>query len=125
MPQNDIFGEVISVYTRAQAIEDGVLVQIPAELQRNAGYLHPIAFTQALWAEIERGLARSGQDVSGRIWDVLWMSRRIASGVAKLISDSRVEFRVKIGARVHKLWLDIGPGDNAEPVITVGFPEDF
>jgi hypothetical protein len=26
---------------------------------------------------------------------------------------------------VHSLIMDIGPGDNGEPVLTIGFPEDF
>ena len=37
-PENDIFGEVIFAYTRRQAIEDGVLVDVTKEA-KEAGYV--------------------------------------------------------------------------------------
>lgn len=44
--------EVIHAYTRAQAIEDGVLVDLSG-LASEAGFRWPLAVTQAVWAVVE------------------------------------------------------------------------
>ena len=41
--------EVIYAYTRAQALEDGVLVDA-SEIAREAGIGFPVALTRAVWA---------------------------------------------------------------------------
>ena len=46
----DLFGEVIYAYTRAQAIADGVLIDV-SELSRDAGFRHPVAMTSGAWAD--------------------------------------------------------------------------
>ena len=43
------FGELISTYTRAQAIDDGVLIDV-SDVAREAGLKYPTAVTQAVWA---------------------------------------------------------------------------
>ncbi len=70
----DIFGPVISRYTRAQAIEDGVLVDI-SEMAKEAGIKLPIAITTAVFDEyvaVPEAL-KGQQDEAGRLWDLLWM----------------------------------------------------
>ena len=44
------FGNVIFTYTRAQAIEDGVLVD-PGPMAQEAGFKLPVALTSAVWAD--------------------------------------------------------------------------
>ena len=44
----EYFGEPISIYTRAQAIEDGVLVDV-SESAREAGFKFPVAVTRTVW----------------------------------------------------------------------------
>ena len=60
----EIFGKPISIYTRAQAIEDGVLVDLTewasAEKSFIGGFRIPVAVSAAVWAEIERKPARMG-----------------------------------------------------------------
>ena len=76
----DIFGEPIAVYTRKQAIEDGVLVDLmqaeTVSLVREVGFRFPVAMTAGAFvatvAEIGEPLPK-GQDIRGRLWDVLWM----------------------------------------------------
>ena len=46
------FGEVIFGYTRRQAIDDGVLVDV-TEMAREAGFSWPFAMTAEVWALIE------------------------------------------------------------------------
>ena len=71
----DFFGPVIFAYTRAQAIEDGVLVDV-SEMASEAGLKHPTALTAAVWAEyvqVPKGV--KCQDEQGRLWDILNMFR--------------------------------------------------
>ncbi len=42
------FGPVLSAYTRAQAIEDGILVDV-SETAREAGFTIPVAVTRTVW----------------------------------------------------------------------------
>ena len=42
------FGPVIFAYTRAQAIEDGILVDV-SETAREAGFRIPVAITRTVW----------------------------------------------------------------------------
>lgn len=71
--------DLVHVYTRSQALADGVLVDVtrqasPAEML--GGFTIPIAVTAALWAAIESIPAslQSIADVRGRLHDVVWMA---------------------------------------------------
>jgi len=117
--------DLIYAYTRAQAIEDGVLVDV-SEMAREAGFKWPVAVTAEVWATIENipPKLQGFQDVQGRLWDVLWMlklaSRRGGTETHyRLIVD-----RNENGRRLRYLTLKAvsGPGDDAEPVITVMLP---
>ena len=46
----EIFGELISTYTRAQALDDGVLVDVSA-IAAEAGFKWPAAMTRAAWED--------------------------------------------------------------------------
>ena len=46
----EFFGAAICIYSRAQAIADGVLVDI-SSTAREAGLAWPVAMTQAAWAD--------------------------------------------------------------------------
>ena len=72
------FGEVISTYTRAQAIEDGVLIDA-GSMASEAGFKWPVALTSAVWADCvawteDDSEQQVHQDQSGRLWDVLYMA---------------------------------------------------
>ena len=72
------FGPVISTYSRAQAIDDGVLIDA-GSMAREAGFKWPVAATSAAWcdcvawSEIDNQ-KQTYQDESGRLWDVLIMA---------------------------------------------------
>ena len=51
----DVFGPVISCYSRAQAIEDGVLVDV-TNMAREAGFKWPVALTHADGVIVSPGL---------------------------------------------------------------------
>ncbi|MDA8239248.1 MAG: hypothetical protein M0Z67_02630 [Nitrospiraceae bacterium] len=70
--------EVIDTYSRAEAIADGVLVDV-TDTAREAGILFPVAVTRSVLEEyIEPSSHDSekwGQDLMGRLWDTVWMLR--------------------------------------------------
>ena len=61
------FGDVIFAYTRADAIRDGTLVEIPVDLCREAGVVVPVAVTASVWDLIDPGNLETmpGQSVNG------------------------------------------------------------
>lgn len=116
--------DIISAYTRAQAIEDGVLVDV-SEMAREAGFIWPVAITQELWATINNiPKSKSYQDVQGRLWDVLWMAflatRRQADG-----TQLHYSLIMHHGRKTYiALKLVSGPGDDSEGVITIMLPHE-
>jgi hypothetical protein len=72
---DDFFGDVISAFTRKQAIEDGFQVKFDPKTSKAAGILHPVYFTRSVWdryVEVPEGMT-GFQDKEGRLWDILWM----------------------------------------------------
>jgi hypothetical protein len=145
--QNDFFGEAIYSYTRAQAIDDGVLVDLSdpsftfrrgLNILKEAGIKFPLAMTQTAFARTVQELGEPlppAQDLSGRLWDVLTMLKfAIKNGG----NESTLSFSVCVwnwvyaaGKRTERtkqetvqLKAVCGPGDNAEPVITVMLPDE-
>ena len=122
--EDGLLGEnVIFSYTRAQAIEDGVLVDV-SETAREAGFKYPFAMTAEVWGLIEHIPAKhSHEDFQGRLLDVLMVARYSISKAGK--GDDVVFFEVILhhqdGDKV-KLKLHIGPGDDGSPVLTLMLP---
>lgn len=141
--QNDNFwGEEIFRYTRAQAIADGMLIDLTSAtddkgqlLCREAGFKVPVAITRSAWAKtIEAGGTwtaegegeilelKGGQSLTGRLWDVLHMLRVACLQAG---SDDRIHFQILVDVNgdgrheVARLWALCGSGDDAKPVITI------
>jgi len=128
------YGNVISTYSRAQAIEDGVLID-PGSMAREAGFKWPVALTTDAWAECvvwadDDSKQQVHQDQSGRLWDVLYM----ASHAIRTSNNSgdRILFQLyrvprdgqSMEAELITLRLIVGPGDSGEPVITILLPHE-
>jgi len=112
------FGPVIFSYTRKQAIEDGVLVDV-TQVARGEGFRIPVAMTATLYGEITRQpggeVPPEGVTVEPGVC-VKWLLRRLRLEIATRMRDTdRVELRF---GRIA-LWALCGPGDDAEPVLTV------
>ena len=121
--------EVIYAYTRAQAIEDGVLVDV-STVAKEAGIKFHVAMTATVWGQyvdVPEGV--SCQDETGRLWDIVWMLRCAA---AKFDGDTlfyklyvRNHNRERLDRRdLVTLKALCGPGDDAEPVITIMLPDE-
>ena len=122
--------QIISSYSRAEAIEDGVLIDVSSSA-REAGFRFPVALTCAVWnhcVALSEAAERACNDEQGRLWDVLWMMRNAiraprGGGASEVtfqvlcVTDSATPSRVTLRAKV-------GPGDTGEPVITVMLPDE-
>ena len=125
--------EIIYAYTRAQAIEDGVLVDV-SETAREAGFVYPVAMTAAAWADCvawsdEDTKRQVPQDEFGRLWDVLWMVKMVAKAAAEGLKSSIRSTAYPGGGNGHQprltqLKMVCGPGDTPEPVITIMLPDE-
>ena len=131
---DDLFGEVIYTYTRAQAIADGVLIDV-SDTAREAGFCWPVTLTQGAWEDCvvwteADNQHQTYQDESGRLWDVLWMAFHAIRSAPTNQSQTLYElYRVPrdgkcTEARLTKLKLMAGPGDHGEPVITIMLPNE-
>ena len=131
---SDLFGPPISIYTRAEAIEDGSLVDV-TETAREAGFTVPVAITAAAWADCvawdddDTKRHNTPQDEAGRLWDVLWMTRHACGRGSNSDRVAVQLYRVPRTGTGHKARLTelqclIGPGDDAEPVITITLPDE-
>ncbi|MBM68697.1 MAG: hypothetical protein CME43_04395 [Haliea sp.] len=130
----DVFGPVVASYSRAQAIEDSVLIDVTA-MAREAGFKWPVALTHTAWCDCVAWTERNNrfqvhQDESGRLWDVLFMAfyairTATAPGDRLLFSLYRVP---KDGHSTEagevSLKLMVGPGDAGEPVVTIMLPNE-
>ena len=133
----NIFGEVISRYTRAQAIEDGVLVDV-TETARQAGIKYPVALTASVYDEyvvVPKAL-KGIQDEVGRLFDILWMyawAARIGeiSGHQGIFSVSFLMYETKSISEQARSRQEIitlkavcGPNDDDSPCITIMKPDE-
>lgn len=124
---DDFWGEPISVYSRAQAIGDGQLIDI-SELAREAGFKYPTAITATAygqWIRPSARDARNGQDANGRLWDML-VSMSVALRGA---TDTNImRFLFLVAKDGHNQYADlkviIGPGDTRAPVLTIMLPDE-
>jgi len=117
--------DVIYTYTRRQAIEDGVLIDV-SNLARQAGYKWPVALTSHLYQTyINPSNSLDGQSDIGRLWDVLNVLRLKAQNSSGTIVLFQVSFLMEID-RMEEITLKAiaGPGDEGEPVITIMTPEE-
>ena len=133
------FGPLVYSYTRKQAIADGVLVDLGAtggkRMMDQAGFMVPVAMTDGAFKKtILSGTTYSkagvltfppSQSARGRLWDVLMVMRHAIFAANARGDTDRVDFKVDVdtnGDGKHetvKLWSLIGPGDDAEAVMTI------
>ena len=116
--KDEVFGDYISIYTRQQAIEDGTLIDV-SSIAQEAGIKFPVALTQAVWSKyVEVPTNVTCQDESGRLWDIVWMFKK------QIQAGDQMTFKVYVRnsagrPRLETLKAICGPGDTAEPVITI------
>ena len=115
------FGDaLLSTYTRAQAIDDGVLVDLSKLFPNDTrAYKHNVACTESVWEMIRE---HGGDDPGLIVWDLCLMS---INWIVEKLSEREHLFgcKVPIGAEKPTVFkISCGPGDNYEPVITIMMP---
>ena len=120
---NAIFTEedIISVFTRADAIAEGVLIDLSANSRRF--YKYPVACTAEVWAAIT---STGSENPIGEIVRVLYAS---IHNHTKMLNETTYLFTVNLeNAAPREHWtfkVMCHGGDNAEPVLTImGINED-
>lgn len=123
---------VVFSYTRRQAIEDGVLVDL-TEWARETGFRIPVACTATVWHQYiapPEGTRALGQSERGRAHDLLWLLyTNIRACKHKGEGDDRLLYKVIFLQTPHRqetvtLKATCGPGDHGEPVLTVMLPTE-
>lgn len=114
--------EVISVYTREQAVDDGMLIDV-TELAQEAGIKLPTVVGHELYyGYIDHN--EDGQSTRGRLWDVLMMfSFAVKLGRIQGSCGTYTVLFVTKGQRENvEIWAEVGPGTYGEPVLTLCLP---
>ena len=128
-PDESPFGDIIYSYTRAQALADGVQVDV-SKTASEAGIRFPVFLTRTVFdAYVTVPPKIEGQDEAGRLWDIVWMLRfaiqRSRPGCDRLPvalyvrNDNRAPRLVKLIATCGPLDID-----DPRPAITVMMPDE-
>lgn len=124
MSANSEWGEPIFSYSRSQALADGTLCDA-SRAAHLTGYDKrvPVAVTAAIYAYCDAG--RDTYDKGARLVSVLDAARRaMVAAVSRDTESDRTDFPHP-GFPDFGLHVEIGPGDEGEPVLTIGLPWDF
>ena len=120
--------DVIYRYTRADALRDGVLVDV-SDFALEAGFAIPVAITRGAYESCivpPDTFCSDGQSTAGRLWDtlrVLWITAKRSGGstvrfsVLFLMHSSAELEPVELKAMCH-------PDDNDKPVVTIMLPTE-
>lgn len=119
--------ELISEYTREQALKDRVLIDV-TQMAKEAGFNCNVAVTAALWHDITHGPSKNQSDINGRLWDVLFM---LYLQIKKNGNRQRIDYDLIMPVpgvtgkdNLYRLYSLAGPGDEGELVITILKPNE-
>lgn len=124
----EFYGEPVSVYTRAQAIEDGYLVDI-SSIAKECGFRYPVAITSDVFGDcvylakddekmvLETQLERT-ENLLRELMKAIKRTDRSVDRITFALEYAHVEgCAVRDGSA--KLTSVVGPGDTLDPVITI------
>lgn len=118
---------VVHVYSRRQAIEDGMLFEVPAKTLRRFGIRYPLAITRNLWARCISRLDDEPETPRKAVERLILMlqafrnAARSPRGKGSLMTLCLPD----LDDRPTEVWAHCGPGDTPHPVITLMLPEDY
>lgn len=120
---------VISCYTRQDALDDGMFVDV-TETGKEAGIKVPVSVTSNLYhthivpTEAQKA---NGQSMEGRLWDVLNMVAACGRGIVGKMDGNMAIFEVLFSGKKITLWAFIegtSPTDPS-PAMTIMLPSDY
>ena len=120
---DDSWGEPVYAYTRADALADGVLVDV-TQTAGEAGFRILVALTASVWADVNDLSGRyvtGGQDPEGRLWDLLFMAAHAARRPENHHKSELVYALIMplVAGNNYRAKCHVGPGDEGEPVVTI------
>lgn len=119
---------MIFEYTRAQAIADGVLIDLSTTFPTDTRmFNYPLACTAAVWELIESAAAAEETDSSLYVWDTAYLAYHAIKTVKSTCSPElffKVMMPLTENGTEHKLKLVCSPGDAGEATLTIMLPEE-
>lgn len=106
-------GPMIFSYTRAQAIEDGVLIDV-THLARNEGFRIPVAVTCGVWEKMTPQMPPPFKPENVTPTLIVGLLRKLRRAIRHAEGPTD-----RIVLHDMGMWASCGPGDDAEPVITI------
>lgn len=125
MSKDNFDEEPIYSYTRFQALQDGVLVDLNQYIAvKDSGYRYPVACTAAVFEIIDRAVKNKKfhNDYSGVVWDILWMSRIAPLKKWKTGQLFQVIINGAGKRTIYNFKIEVSGGDDGEPVLTIMLP---
>jgi hypothetical protein len=100
--------EIVSTYSTKEAVADGFLVKVDSKASEEAGIKFPVYLTRKVWdkyVEVPKGMEQL-QNLSGRLWDVLFMFAFHARNVSSnfLQYDFSATYQTKATGNQTKSW---------------------
>lgn len=121
--------EIVYAYTRQQAIEDGVLVDLSSGFPNETRmFKWNVCCTSAVWEIIERAAEADGTEIAVYVWDVCYMACQTVRIVR--LSSGEVFFKVCLplqdSGKHRKLKIVCGPisYDDPTPCLTIMLPDE-
>lgn len=123
----EIFGNVISAYTRADAIRDGVLVDLSAQFPNDTRmFKWNVACTDSAFNMFQSAADEDECETSTYVWDVCYMAMLAVQAVKD--STDTIFFSVMLplldNCTGRKLKLVCSPDDEGAPCITIMLPHE-
>ena len=113
-----MFGAPCAIYTRAQALADGVLHDV-TRIANEVGLPAQSAFTRSVMEWIG---GADDPEFAGTAYQVLWMT---LGALWRHVRARRFSFGMLRDGYTMTFTVDLSDGDDGEPVLTIGFPQDF
>jgi len=134
MSMDDIFGEPIFTYSRAQALEDGVLKDV-TDGAAAMGFKVPVAIAINCWNEnvawpSEEPMERLGYETAREYILLHEAMRHMLATRDKPVSGD-LEFEVPAlrypdqEIELNRVFVNVGPGDEGEVVVTIMASQDL
>jgi hypothetical protein len=139
-PKAPLSSPVIHSCTRAQALANGILIDV-TEIGEEVGFKLPVAITEALQNRLTPTKAEAvfGQDYDSRLWNVLWVAAftiKLADRGTDTVTFTVVQQEVDTkSGQPHSVELRLravyGPGNEDKPFkapfkgVTIGFVENL
>ncbi len=120
--------QIVHTYTRAQAISDGVLIDLSSSFPNETRiYSWNVCCTDSVWTLIECAAESSNEEVAVIVWDVCFMSH-LAINAMKDAGRPELYFKVclPLGTPEKKLKMVSGPVgfDDSTPCLTIMLPTE-